>query len=313
MAIFSDLPCDILIEIGDWLTYEDKEERDEVPHINSKLFADYAALLRVSRKCYEDLAYWFYHKISIQAIPRRGCTYIHYMAASGCDIAIRRLLGFNPKLLHQIGERDLKGKVPSDYMRPIHYAAEGGHLSTYKLLESEGDDPGALPSSKTEPSKEKQWIDALELAVLTGQFTIVETLLNCPGIIPDDTVGSPLHIAVMFQCLWMVELLLEYGADINLRAPPSAGWGPTETPLDLAMIQGDDAIVQVMMQRAVDDSNSMDWEEDNPYDEERKPDSNPEGEESGDKDGEWVDPTTGEPAEHLDNVNYLDNLLDLEL
>jgi ankyrin repeat protein len=156
-----------------------------------------------------------------------GSTPLHFAAANGQVEAARMLLAAGAPINAQ--ERpDLYGSGPT----PLQRACLRGHLAVCRLLVDAGADVNMAGSLG--PS--------LHRAVIKGDLEMAQSLIRGgANLRAFDRQGQmALHVATRRGALAMVNLLLDYGADINAesgpnRLPNSDYRMGSETPLDLAV------------------------------------------------------------------------------
>jgi len=92
--------------------------------------------------------------------------------------------------------------------------------------------------------------DSLFAAVATGDLARVKRLaIDCgvdPNVREDDKGATPLHVAAEYGYSEIVEVLLEHGADPNIRDK----YG--ETPLHVAAAFGNSKVVEVLLEHGAD-------------------------------------------------------------
>jgi ankyrin repeat protein len=131
-----------------------------------------------------------------------------------------------------------------DGMTALHWAAEhGDHGLAALLLES-----GANPGAETRIGRHTP----LHVAAQGGHHLVVRTLLQhkagTAGVNITTTTGAaPLHFAAASGSSETVTILLDSGADVNVREPQ---WG--QTPLMFAAASGRTDVVGVLLARGAD-------------------------------------------------------------
>ena len=131
-----------------------------------------------------------------------------------------------------------------DGMTALHWAAEhGDHDLAAVLLES-----GANPGAETRIGRHTP----LHVAAQGGHHLVVRTLLQNKagkaGVNTTTTTGAaPLHFAAASGSSETVTILLDSGADVNVREPQ---WG--QTPLMFAAAAGRADVVGVLLARGAD-------------------------------------------------------------
>ena len=131
-----------------------------------------------------------------------------------------------------------------DGMTALHWAAEhGDHDLAAVLLES-----GANPGAETRIGRHTP----LHVAAQGGHHLVVRTLLQNKagkaGVNATTTTGAaPLHFAAASGSRETVTILLDSGADVNVREPQ---WG--QTPLMFAAAAGRADVVGVLLARGAD-------------------------------------------------------------
>ena len=166
-----------------------------------------------------------------------GNTPLHAAAFVGCDGCLRLLLESGAKT----------GVANSEGNTPLHLATGKGHWAAARVLLRYGADTSAVNGSGQTPAAlaalqggQKEFVEEslprkLADAAHSGDADAVRAFLAQGGS-PDarDDRAGLLHYALLGQRQPVVDLLLEKGADINLRPD----WG--EPPLFLA-VRGRDA------------------------------------------------------------------------
>lgn len=93
---------------------------------------------------------------------------------------------------------------------PLHNCATKGDLGVLKgLLKSKGVDPNILDKDQCTP---------LCLAIREEKFDVAKILLQTENVdvnIGGGIFGSPLHLAVVKLETWLIQGLLDRGADVN--------------------------------------------------------------------------------------------------
>lgn len=127
-------------------------------------------------------------------------------------------------------EKELEEKAP-----PIHRAAYLGLTEAVQSLLRIGTDPSQLDDLSETP---------LHKAVREGHRATVEALLNTCDVNAESNIGmTPLHWAGVTGNQEMVELLLEHGADPNMRDECIDGM----TAADMANSLGYTEIAELMV------------------------------------------------------------------
>lgn len=90
--------------------------------------------------------------------------------------------------------------------------------------------------------------EPLKLAIIKGNLDIVKLLIEKGANInvKYDLYNTPLHIAMINGNLEIVKLLIEKGADVNAKNETN------DTPLHIAMIKGNHDIVKLLIEKGAD-------------------------------------------------------------
>lgn len=148
------------------------------------------------------------------------------------------------------GANPLKGTVGNRL--PLHFAAEGGHLSIVSLLVKQ---PSVDPNLRDYTGQ-----TALFKAADKGHHDVVELLLQQEGVDPDAVSQdgfTPLLQAVFGRHQKVVRLLLDR-ADVN---PNQSDTTYNQTPLWMASTAGDDILAMFLERKDIEINGQSRWSE----------------------------------------------------
>jgi ankyrin repeat protein len=164
-----------------------------------------------------------------------GNTPLHYAALKGNNKAVETLLrlGANPII------PDNNGRIP------LHMAAQEGKTEVIEALLIKEESPELVNKVDT-----KNKYTALHMAAMNGHSTVVAYLLISGANInaKDNHGNTALHLAVICDCLGVLETLVELGADINLQ---NTLYG--DTPLHIALHKDNREIIRALNNADADD------------------------------------------------------------
>ncbi|KAK2766077.1 neural precursor cell expressed, developmentally down-regulated [Arachnomyces sp. PD_36] len=158
----------------------------------------------------------------VKATYADGETALHRAAANGREAMVKLLLGLGVDM-----------KATSEGDTALAFAAINGKASVVQLLIDEGADLGDK-------------CRALVYTALFGTDSVAKVLVNngVPVNVQDLQGFSPLYLAADSGQEAVVRVLLDAGANINLRSQNSVA----ETPLDAALAKGHSRVVEMLEQ-----------------------------------------------------------------
>eukprot|EP00598_Pedospumella_elongata_P014451 CAMPEP_0185012298 /NCGR_PEP_ID=MMETSP1098-20130426/98228_1 /TAXON_ID=89044 /ORGANISM="Spumella elongata, Strain CCAP 955/1" /LENGTH=906 /DNA_ID=CAMNT_0027541353 /DNA_START=82 /DNA_END=2803 /DNA_ORIENTATION=+ len=164
--------------------------------------------------------------------PHNGLTCLHLAVMSGNNDIVFMLLsqGANAKAVTNMG------------YSVLHLAAELGHTPILSTLLSESVSIDRLQRTVLGNT-------ALHLAVASGVRKSVAKLLQHSKAyidVPDPDGYTALHMAVSYQLPYIVELLLDNGANVNTQSTTG------QTPIMEAVIQGENVMVEMLTRNRAD-------------------------------------------------------------
>lgn len=185
--------------------------------------------------------FWPSSYLCLQIISYRQARLFYIMQSELCPweepIILAAAAGNIQELQQELAKKQHVDTRDLEFQRSsLHWAALGGHDAVVRLLLAHGADVNAIePNGGRTPLLE---------AVADGHEPVVRQLTDAGARVDvADMLGdTPLILATRKNSVEMVRLLLEAGADPNVR-----DWRRGQTPLSLASRKGRDDIVDLLL------------------------------------------------------------------
>ena len=157
--------------------------------------------------------------------------YNHWLKARGPKLC---------KIMNKLRGKDVNLKDNAGYT-VLHFAAQKNHRDMAKVLLANGSDLNSLDKNQQSP---------IFLSVIFGSVEVTEILLRHKANIElRDHIGwMPIHYAISKNHKEIVQLLINYGADMNEHISHLSNHWPTLTPLYMASFKGLPDIVQILIE-----------------------------------------------------------------